>query len=206
MLVFTAGIGEHSAVLRQRICAELGWLGGHRCAGQRDRCALISTATSRVRVAVEPTNEEWIAARHAQRLLGTRPRPFLSRENPCIPDSWCRSTAVPLPNWPLDHAACAGTPERRDRGAAARNRRAEVLHRLRTAAGLYRTGPSRLPGRRPACSMPLPHACAAGPDVETLVESKGERRVSVLVVNRVRPRAAIWWCWARTAAAAWTGC
>ena len=32
---------------------------------------LISTATSRVRVAVEPTNEEWIAARYAQRLLGT---------------------------------------------------------------------------------------------------------------------------------------
>ncbi len=33
--------------------------------------AVISTATSRVRVAVEPTNEEWIAARHAQRLLAT---------------------------------------------------------------------------------------------------------------------------------------
>ena len=30
---------------------------------------LISTATSCVRVAVEPTNEEWIAACHAQRLL-----------------------------------------------------------------------------------------------------------------------------------------
>ena len=27
MLAFTAGIGEHSAVLRERICAALGWLG-----------------------------------------------------------------------------------------------------------------------------------------------------------------------------------
>ncbi len=70
MLVFTAGIGEHSAVLRQRICAELGWLGVDIDAPANAADApLISTATSCVRVAVEPTNEEWIAACHAQRLL-----------------------------------------------------------------------------------------------------------------------------------------
>ena len=70
LLVFTAGIGEHSAVLRQRICAELGWLGVDIDAPANAADApLISTATSCVRVAVEPTNEEWIAACHAQRLL-----------------------------------------------------------------------------------------------------------------------------------------
>ena len=72
MLVFTAGIGEHSVALRQRICSELGWLGVDIDAlANATDAPLISTATSRVRVAVEPTNEEWIAARYAQRLLGT---------------------------------------------------------------------------------------------------------------------------------------
>jgi acetate kinase len=27
MLAFTAGVGEHSAALRERICGALGWLG-----------------------------------------------------------------------------------------------------------------------------------------------------------------------------------
>ena len=72
LLVFTAGIGEHSVALRQRICSELGWLGVDIDAlANATDAPLISTATSRVRVAVEPTNEEWIAARYAQRLLGT---------------------------------------------------------------------------------------------------------------------------------------
>ena len=70
LLVFTAGIGEHSVVLRERICTQLGWLGialdpQANAAG----APLISAASSRVRVGVEPTNEEWIAARHAARLL-----------------------------------------------------------------------------------------------------------------------------------------
>ena len=70
LLVFTAGIGEHSVVLRERICTQLGWLGialdGEANAAD---APLISTASSRVRVGVEPTNEEWIAARHASALL-----------------------------------------------------------------------------------------------------------------------------------------
>ena len=70
MLVFTAGIGEHSAVLRERICAGLAWLGvALDSQANASHAALISDPASRVRVAVEPTNEEWIAARHAQRLL-----------------------------------------------------------------------------------------------------------------------------------------
>ncbi|MCA8283460.1 acetate/propionate family kinase [Burkholderia cepacia] len=70
MLVFTAGIGEHSAVLRERICAALGWLGI-----DLDVCAnaghaqVVSSASSAVTVVVESTNEAWIAARAAVRVL-----------------------------------------------------------------------------------------------------------------------------------------
>lgn len=70
MLAFTAGVGENSAVLRERICAALGWLGLELDTGANDRNApTISARTSGVRVVVEPTNEEWVAAMHAQRLV-----------------------------------------------------------------------------------------------------------------------------------------
>lgn len=71
LLVFTAGNGEHNAFLRERICRDLAYLGivlDNDANANND--ALITTPTSRVRVAVEPTNEEWVAARHAQVLLG----------------------------------------------------------------------------------------------------------------------------------------
>jgi len=72
MLAFTAGVGENSAVLRGRICGALGWLGLDIDEdANRANAATISGANSRVRVVVEPTNEEWIAAAHAVReLLG----------------------------------------------------------------------------------------------------------------------------------------
>jgi acetate kinase len=70
MLAFTAGIGEHSAELRHRICAALGWLGIELdTQANAAHAATISTTASRVLVAVEPTNEEWIAASHAVDLL-----------------------------------------------------------------------------------------------------------------------------------------
>jgi len=84
MLVFTAGIGEHSAAMRERLCAPLAFMGialdatanADNAAGAR----LISVSHTQddaqtpsgprpVAVAVEPTNEEWIAASHAQTLL-----------------------------------------------------------------------------------------------------------------------------------------
>ncbi len=72
MLVFTAGIGEHNAAIRARICSALGGLFGVALddAANERHAPLISSASSRVAVAVEPTNEEWVAARHAQRLTG----------------------------------------------------------------------------------------------------------------------------------------
>ncbi|MGK5025797.1 acetate/propionate family kinase [Janthinobacterium sp. RB2R34] len=70
MLVFTAGIGEHSAVLRQRICDELNFVGPLLDGDANERNAsLISTADSRIVVGVEPANEEWVAARHAARAV-----------------------------------------------------------------------------------------------------------------------------------------
>jgi len=70
MLAFTAGIGEHSAELRLRICAALGWLGTTLDADANRRNApVISMPPSGVRVVVEPTDEEWIAASHAATLL-----------------------------------------------------------------------------------------------------------------------------------------
>ncbi|MBB5206545.1 acetate/propionate family kinase [Chiayiivirga flava] len=70
MLVFTAGVGEHSAEVRSRVCDRLGHLGlrldaaanaGHR--------ATISAYGSRVRACVVRTNEEWILATQARAAL-----------------------------------------------------------------------------------------------------------------------------------------
>ena len=70
MLVFTAGIGEHSAVLRERICAALAWLGIDIDVGANaDHASVVSSASSAVTVVVEPTNEAWIAARAALGVL-----------------------------------------------------------------------------------------------------------------------------------------
>jgi acetate kinase len=66
MLAFTAGVGEHSAALRERICSALRWLGVQvDAAANHADAATISNPSSYVRVVVEPTNEEWIMASHA---------------------------------------------------------------------------------------------------------------------------------------------
>jgi len=71
LLAFTAGIGEHNAEIRSRICRQLGFLGLRldEAANQRHE-ACISAPDSTVRVAVEPANEEWVAARAAALLVG----------------------------------------------------------------------------------------------------------------------------------------
>jgi acetate kinase len=70
MLVFTAGIGEHNPQIRERVCRGLGFLGVTLDANANNAAGrLISAPESRVTVAVEPTNEEWIAAVHCAGLL-----------------------------------------------------------------------------------------------------------------------------------------
>lgn len=69
-LVFTAGIGEHSAVVRQRVCDLLGWTGVRLDAAANDSHALkVSTADSHYGVWAIPTNEELMIARHTRRLV-----------------------------------------------------------------------------------------------------------------------------------------
>jgi acetate kinase len=69
-LVFTAGIGEHSACIRGAVCDRLAWLGvrldQHANNGQPGR---ISSPDSAVEVWVIPTDEEAVIARHTQGLL-----------------------------------------------------------------------------------------------------------------------------------------
>jgi acetate kinase len=72
-LVFTAGIGEHSPVIRRRICEACTWLGVDldREANAAQRTCL-SRKGSAVGVWMIPTNEELMIARHTGRLLGSR--------------------------------------------------------------------------------------------------------------------------------------
>ena len=70
-LVFTAGIGENSPEIRQRICKASAWLGIEIDEAANSNCELkISTKQSTVSVWVVPTNEELMIARHTGRLLG----------------------------------------------------------------------------------------------------------------------------------------
>jgi acetate kinase len=70
-LVFTAGIGENSPEIRERICKASAWLGIElNESANRDRGPEISTARSQISVWVIPTNEELMIARHTGALLG----------------------------------------------------------------------------------------------------------------------------------------
>jgi acetate kinase len=69
-LVFTAGIGEHSAAIRARICEGLGYLGLEIDAARNEtHTPIISCDASRVMVRVIPTDEDLLIARHTRRLV-----------------------------------------------------------------------------------------------------------------------------------------
>jgi len=72
-IVFTAGIGEHDAEVRERTCRDLGWMGA-LLDPERNRAAkgeaIISSPDSRVALMVIPTNEELAIAREVADLLG----------------------------------------------------------------------------------------------------------------------------------------
>lgn len=66
LFVVNAGVGEHSAVLRGRIRASLGWLGSESDArANADDAHVVSFASSAVTVVVAPTNEASSDARAA---------------------------------------------------------------------------------------------------------------------------------------------
>jgi acetate kinase len=71
-IVFTAGIGENSRALRERVCRDAAWLGVELDVAANDAArdvARISTPASRTAAWVIPTNEELMIARHARALL-----------------------------------------------------------------------------------------------------------------------------------------
>lgn len=73
-LIFTGGIEKNAAVIRERICHGMTWLGlGRDESRNRHGEPLISPHGSRVRVRVIPTNEELIIARHTLRRLDLEP-------------------------------------------------------------------------------------------------------------------------------------
>jgi acetate kinase len=69
-IVFTGGIGENAAVIRERVCRDAAWLGieldpaANAAGGPR-----ISTPGARTSAWSIPTNEELMIARHTRRLL-----------------------------------------------------------------------------------------------------------------------------------------
>lgn len=71
-VVFTGGIGERAAPIREWVCRNAAWLGveldaiANAADGPR-----ISTAQSRVPVWVIPANEELMIARHTRRVIGS---------------------------------------------------------------------------------------------------------------------------------------
>ena len=71
VLVFTGGIGEHAAPVREAICTQARWLGVEIDAAANSTDAVrISAAGSGIAVLVLPTNEEWMIARHTARRIG----------------------------------------------------------------------------------------------------------------------------------------
>src|SRR5215212_1554826 len=69
-LVFTGGIGEHAATVRERICDGLGFL-GIRLDTDRNaaHAPVISSDAAAVRVRVVPTDEDLMVAWHTRRLI-----------------------------------------------------------------------------------------------------------------------------------------
>ncbi|MDP3036628.1 MAG: acetate kinase, partial [Rhodocyclaceae bacterium] len=69
-LVYTGGIGERAAAVRQKVCREMGWFGLELDPAANAADAVrISAAESRVATLVLPTNEEWMLARHTAELI-----------------------------------------------------------------------------------------------------------------------------------------
>lgn len=69
-IVFTAGVGENDAVVREKVLTGLDWLGVHLDSGANNAgAARITTPASRVAALVIPTDEEELIARTTRELL-----------------------------------------------------------------------------------------------------------------------------------------
>jgi acetate kinase len=81
-LVFTAGIGEHAAEIRRRVCEDAAWLGvdldqsANLAGGAR-----ITRPGSRTSAWVIPTDEDLMIALHTWTLLNADAAPLDARGN-----------------------------------------------------------------------------------------------------------------------------
>jgi acetate kinase len=78
-LVFTGGIGENSATIRERVCEGLDWFGikldtAANAKLPRGTEGVVHAADSRVQIHVIPTNEELLIARDTVRCVKDAPR------------------------------------------------------------------------------------------------------------------------------------
>lgn len=70
-IVFTAGIGERSAPVREKVCQAASWLGVELDNDANAKNSpIITTAGSKVPVFVIPTDEEMMIAKHTRSVLG----------------------------------------------------------------------------------------------------------------------------------------
>jgi acetate kinase len=73
-IIFTAGVGEHSTVMRNLVCADMDYFGIHLDQAKNEEklnnITEINAATSKVKILVIPTNEELEIAKQAFDLLG----------------------------------------------------------------------------------------------------------------------------------------
>jgi acetate kinase len=77
LLVFTGGIGEHSPEIRQAICSDLEFLGIKLDRRANEKSAeIISTVSSKARIRIVPTDEDFVIAAEARKLLSrVKPAP-----------------------------------------------------------------------------------------------------------------------------------
>ncbi|MEI6516795.1 MAG: hypothetical protein WCO77_12540, partial [bacterium] len=92
-VVFTGGIGENSAVIREQVIQKLACLGCildvEKNRQTHGRPAIISTPESKLKAIVMPTNEELMIARETVRLL-TVPTKAIPTPNSCTPSCACK--------------------------------------------------------------------------------------------------------------------
>ena len=69
-VIFTAGVGQHAPLIREKVCSQLAWLGLEidNKLNQSNQIE-IATDSSKVRVQVVPTDEEWMLAKYATQLV-----------------------------------------------------------------------------------------------------------------------------------------
>ncbi|MBI2786085.1 MAG: acetate/propionate family kinase, partial [Legionella longbeachae] len=69
-IIFTAGIGEHSALIRKKIADRLAWLGVTIDENaNKNNAEVISHYTSKIFVGIIPTNEEYMIAKHTMNMI-----------------------------------------------------------------------------------------------------------------------------------------